>query len=287
MRLFGSHFVVPKVNENFFFHKSIDRTLDIVENPESNVDKEICTPIVIHRIVYETLLPMSFYYQIFWVNMQDPLLKTGPTVLNLLDYIKNNLDSSLSYRKSCGTGLCGICAINVNGVNCLSCTAPVTPGTQMVIRQLNSYAPISDLIVNLDKIYNVYRESKPWLVTRKVPENGKENLQSPEDRKKLDGSIECTLCGCCNSSCPTYWWSKKEFYLGPAMLLQAYRWINDSRDEDREKRLETLLVNKQTDICSDVGACKAACPIGLDPQRAIEKLRPEVAELGSRFGEWK
>ena len=287
LRQFTPKVRVPWLNEFHFLYQHYERLKNVVEVPDKDLDKTVCTPIIVERRNFEILAPFQAYYNVFWVNLSDPLTKTGPTVLNLLDYIHDTYDTSLNYRKSCTTGVCGLCAINVNGVNCLACTAPVTPGQQMIIKPLTSAIPVNDLVVSLYIFYNTYKESEPWLVRKEVlPEGSKEHLQSPEDRKKLDGLIECTLCGICASSCPSYWWSRK-FYYGPPVLMQTYRWLVDSRDQHGKERIKTLAENNQADLCGEFEACRVTCPAGLNPKEGIMKMKKMVTEQRDRLGEWE
>ena len=159
----------------------------------------------------------------------------GPKVLDILFKIKNEIDSSLTFRRSCAHGVCGSCAMNVDGINTLSCIK----SHQDIKGELNIYPlphlkVIKDLIGDLSNLYKQYESIQPWLKTSKTDTEKKEILQSQNDRSKLDGYYECILCACCSTSCPSYWWNGDK-YLGPAVLLQAYRWISDSRDEEKKK----------------------------------------------------
>ena len=162
----------------------------------------------------------------------------GPKVLDILFKIKNEIDSSLTFRRSCAHGVCGSCAMNVDGINTLSCIK----SHQDIKGELNIYPlphlkVIKDLIGDLSNLYKQYESIQPWLKTSKTDTEKKEILQSQNDRSKLDGYYECILCACCSTSCPSYWWNGDK-YLGPAVLLQAYRWISDSRDEEKKERLK-------------------------------------------------
>ena len=159
--------------------------------------------------------------------------QSGPMVLDALIYIKNNLDSSLTFRRSCREGICGSCAMNINGKNTLACLCPLEEST--IIYPLPHMPVVRDLVVDMKNFYKQYKEIKPWLHTTKKG-NG-EHIQTIEERRKLDGMYECILCACCSTSCPSYWWNGDQ-YLGPAVLMQAYRWIEDSRDENTSERLE-------------------------------------------------
>jgi succinate dehydrogenase and fumarate reductase iron-sulfur protein len=161
----------------------------------------------------------------------------GPKVLDILFKIKNEIDSSLTFRRSCAHGVCGSCAMNVDGVNTLSCIkAHDDIKGELNIYPLPHLRVIKDLIGDLSNLYKQYESIQPWLKNSKTDTEKREILQSQDDRSKLDGYYECILCACCSTSCPSYWWNGEK-YLGPAVLLQAYRWISDSRDEDKKERL--------------------------------------------------
>ncbi len=181
-------------------------------------------------------------------------------------------DDSLSIRKSCREGVCGSDAININGRNGLACVTPVaTLKEPVVLRPLPSFPVIRDLIVDMTQFFKQYHSIKPYVVDdRPMPE--KERLQSPEEREKLDGLYECILCACCSSQCPSYWWNPDKF-VGPAGLLQAYRFIIDSRDQITEERLDDLNDVYRLFRCRTIMNCTEVCPKGLVPSRAIEKIR--------------
>ncbi|KAK9904427.1 hypothetical protein M0R45_000725 [Rubus argutus] len=158
----------------------------------------------------------------------------GPMVLDALQKIKAEDDSTLSYRRSCREGICGSCAMNIDGTNTVACLRPIDADTSTAttITPLPHMFVIRDLVVDLTNFYHQYKLIEPWLKATKPSEDGREYRQSPADRKKLDGMYECILCACCTTSCPSYWWNPEEF-LGPATLLHAYRWIVDSRMSSR------------------------------------------------------
>ena len=159
----------------------------------------------------------------------------GPKVLDILFKIKNEIDPSLAYRRSCAHGVCGSCAMNVDGVNTLSCIKSHTDiQGDLNIYPLPHLKVIKDLTGELSGLYKQYESIEPWLKTNQKGKEKKELLQTQKDRSKLDGAYECIMCACCSTSCPSYWWNGDK-YLGPAVLLQAYRWINDSRDSERSK----------------------------------------------------
>ena len=195
----------------------------------------------------------------------------GPMVLDGLIHIKNNIDGSLGFRRSCREGICGSCAMNINGKNTLACLCPIEP--KMVIYPLPHMPIIRDLIPDMKNFYKQYAEIKPWL--QNSNKTGEENLQSIEDRKKLDGMYECILCACCSTSCPSYWWNSDK-YLGPAVLMQAYKWIEDSRDEATVERMAYLDDAMKLYRCKTIMNCSNTCPKGLNPGQAIGKLKKKI-----------
>uniref|UniRef100_A0A7L4WNZ4 Succinate dehydrogenase [ubiquinone] iron-sulfur subunit n=1 Tax=Osmundea sinicola TaxID=290685 RepID=A0A7L4WNZ4_9FLOR len=193
-------------------------------------------------------------------------------VLDLLFHIKNHFDSSLTFRRSCREGICGSCSMNINGLNTLACLKTIDfKNLQfLTIYPLPHFLVIKDLVCDLTNFYNQYRLIKPWLITEDKVKN--ENLQSKQDRFELDGLYECILCACCSSSCPSYWWNYNS-YLGPAILLQAYRWILDSRDFTKNKRLNFLNNKMRVSKCHSIINCSKVCPKKLDPAKAINYLK--------------
>ncbi|KAI7085510.1 Succinate dehydrogenase, partial [Hortaea werneckii] len=167
------------------------------------------------------------------------LNKTGPMMLDALIRIKNETDPTLTFRRSCREGICGSCAMNIDGVNTLACLCRIPTDTQKESRiyPLPHTYVVKDLVPDLTQFYKQYKSIKPYLQRDTPPPDGRENRQSKADRRKLDGLYECILCACCSTSCPSYWWNSEE-YLGPAVLLQSYRWIADSRDERTAERKE-------------------------------------------------
>ncbi|KAK8814635.1 hypothetical protein WA556_006674 [Blastocystis sp. ATCC 50177/Nand II] len=199
----------------------------------------------------------------------------GTMVLDALFQIKNEIDHTFSFRRSCREGICGSCAMNINGENGLACLTKITPGSAtMTIRPLPHMFVIKDLIPDMTNFYEQYASIKPWLQKKsKVNTNYEcENLQSYEDRQKLDGLYECILCACCSTSCPSYWWHPDK-YLGPSILQQAYRWIADSRDEMTEERLKDLDDTYKLYRCHAIMNCTHACPKKLNPGRSIHKIK--------------
>jgi succinate dehydrogenase/fumarate reductase iron-sulfur protein len=201
------------------------------------------------------------------------LNKTGPMVLDALNKIKNEQDSTLTFRRSCREGICGSCAMNINGTNTLACLTPINKYKNIKIYPLPHMQVVKDLVVDMNNFYEQYKSIQPWLQTSKNPE--KENLQSKKDRKKLDGMYECILCACCSTSCPSYWWNSDK-YLGPAVLMQAYRWISDSRDENSKLRLQNLNDDYKLYRCHTILNCTRTCPKGLNPGKAIAEIKKEI-----------
>jgi len=204
----------------------------------------------------------------FWVDYNE----AGPMILDSLNYIKNELDSSLTFRKSCREGICGSCSMNINGTNTLACLKPLEKNNKKLkIFPLPHMHVIKDLVADLTEFYEQYKSIKPWLRPA-IKDKKKEMLQSPDDRKKLDGLYECVLCACCSTSCPSYWWNSEKF-LGPAILLQAYRFIVDSRDRDKKERLEMLNDAFKLYRCHTIMNCTKTCPKNLNPAKAIASIK--------------
>lgn len=202
----------------------------------------------------------------------------GPMVLDALIKIKNETDSTLTFRRSCREGICGSCSMNIDGTNTLACTKPIEDVSGDVkIYPLPHMKVIKDLVPDLTHFYAQYESIKPWLQAESTPADGKERLQSPEDRAKLDGLYECILCACCSTSCPSYWWNSDQ-YLGPAILLQSYRWVVDSRDDNTGERLDDLEDPFKLYRCHTIMNCTKTCPKGLNPAEAIAGLKKKVVE---------
>jgi len=208
----------------------------------------------------------------------------GPMVLDALIKIKNEQDATLTFRRSCREGICGSCAMNIDGTNTLACLKPISDGeTAVKIYPLPHLEVVKDLVPDLTNFYRQYQSVEPFLKKKtKNPNFPKENLQSKDDRKKLDGLYECILCACCSTSCPSYWWNGDK-YLGPAALLQAYRWISDSRDEYTTERLQSLQDDWKLYRCHTIMNCTATCPKHLNPGKAIAKIKQACDELDSNF----
>jgi succinate dehydrogenase / fumarate reductase iron-sulfur subunit len=203
--------------------------------------------------------------------------KCGPMVLDALIKIKSEQDSSLTFRRSCREGICGSCAMNIDGTNTLACTKSISDCSKVIkIYPLPHMPVIKDLVPDLTVFYEQYKSIKPWIRSKEPENNQKERLQSPEDREKLDGLYECILCACCSTACPSYWWNGDKF-LGPAILLQAYRFIADSRDEKTEERLDELEDPFKLYRCHTIMNCTNTCPKGLNPAKAIGKIKQLIA----------
>ena len=201
------------------------------------------------------------------------LAKCGPMVLDAIIYIKNEIDATLTFRRSCREGICGSCAMNIDGTNTLACTiATESIKGNVKIYPLPHMEVCKDLVPDLRHFYAQYASIKPWMQTQTPPPPDKERLQSKDERVKLDGLYECILCACCSTSCPSYWWNSDR-YLGPAILLQAYRWIIDSRDEATGERLDDLEDPFRLYRCHTIMNCARSCPKGLNPGQAIAEIK--------------
>lgn len=204
----------------------------------------------------------------------------GPMVLDALIKIKNEVDTTLTFRRSCREGICGSCAMNIDGTNTLACTKPISEITGTVkITPLPHMPVVKDLVPDLTHAYAQHASIEPWLKTS-TPQPDKERLQSEEDRAKLDGLWECILCFCCTTSCPSYWWNGDR-YLGPATLLQSYRWIADSRDDHTGERLDALEDPFKLYRCHTIMNCTQTCPKGLNPAKAIGEIKKQIVERQS------
>jgi succinate dehydrogenase / fumarate reductase iron-sulfur subunit len=204
--------------------------------------------------------------------------KTGPMVLDALIRIKNEVDSTLTFRRSCREGICGSCSMNMDGRNGLACTTAIGDiKGDVTITPLPHMEVVKDLVPDLTHAYAQYSSIQPWLKTVTPAPSGRERLQSPEDRAKLDGLYECILCFCCSTGCPSYWWNSDRF-LGPAVLLQAYRWLADSRDEATGERLNDLEDPFRLYRCHTIMNCANVCPKGLNPAKAIAETKKLIAE---------
>ncbi len=201
----------------------------------------------------------------------------GPMVLDALIKIKAETDSTLTFRRSCREGICGSCSMNIAGENTLACTKSIADVQgDVAIYPLPHMSVIKDLVVDFSQFWAQYESIEPWLKTY-TSDPAKERRQSVEDREQLDGLYECILCACCSTACPSYWWNSDK-YLGPAVLLQAYRWIADSRDEATGERLENLEDPFKLYRCHTILNCTNTCPKGLNPAKAIAEIKKLIVE---------
>lgn len=211
-------------------------------------------------------------------DYQVDLNECGPMVLDALIKIKDEQDPTLTFRRSCREGICGSCAMNIGGRNTLACLCKIDQdeSKKLKIYPLPHMYIVRDLVPDLTNFYQQYKSIKPYLQRKSFPEDGKEVLQSVDDRKKLDGLYECILCACCSTSCPSYWWNQEE-YLGPAVLLQAFRWLIDSRDQAGHERREMLQNSMSLYRCHTIMNCTRTCPKGLNPGKAIAEIKKQMA----------
>merc|ERR1711923_201714 len=218
-------------------------------------------------------------------NYEIDLNNCGPMVLDALIKIKNEMDPSLTFRRSCREGICGSCAMNIGGVNTLACLSKIDANNKTTkIYPLPHMYVVKDLVPDMNNFCQQYRSIQPWLqaeekeVKKAEPQ---QNLQSVDDRAKLDGLYECILCACCSTSCPSYWWNGDK-YLGPAVLMQAYRWIIDSRDEQQAARLDKLRDPFSVYRCHTIMNCTKTCPKGLNPGKAIAEIKKLLAGIADK-----
>jgi succinate dehydrogenase / fumarate reductase iron-sulfur subunit len=203
-------------------------------------------------------------------------------VLDALEYLHEQ-DPTLAYRRSCREGVCGSDGMNINGKNRLACITPVSEVLNnggITIRPLPGMPVIRDLVVDQSLFFEQYEKTRPWLINREPAPEG-ERLQSPEERARLDGLYECILCACCTSQCPSWWWNPQD-YLGPAALLQSYRFIIDSRDDATSERLAEMKDPYSLFRCRSIGNCTWVCPKGLNPMQAIGRIRQEMVSDATR-----
>ncbi len=202
-------------------------------------------------------------------------------VLDVLNLLKEQ-DSGLSYRRSCREGVCGSDGMNISGTNGLACVTPLSEAVRkgkLVLRPLPGLPVIRDLVVDMSLFYKQYEKMRPYLINDTSPP-AIERLQSPEERSKLDGLYECILCACCSTSCPSFWWNPDKF-VGPAGLLQAYRFLADSRDTATQERLSALDDPFSVFRCRGIMNCVSVCPKGLNPTRAIGHIRDMLLRSGT------
>lgn len=238
----------------------------------------------------ESKAPRMKTFQVYRWNPDQPekkpymqeyqldLNQTGPMVLDALIRMKNEIDPTLTFRRSCREGICGSCAMNIEGTNTLACLCRIDTDTSKAskIYPLPHTYVVKDLVPDLTQFYKQYKSIKPYLQRKDPPIPGKEHLQSIADRKKLDGLYECILCACCSTSCPSYWWNSSE-YLGPAVLMQSYRWLADSRDQFKGERKAALDNEMSLYRCHTIMNCARTCPKGLNPGLAIAQIKKELA----------
>jgi succinate dehydrogenase / fumarate reductase iron-sulfur subunit len=204
-------------------------------------------------------------------ELRDEQLDRDMMLLDALLLLKSE-DETLSFRRSCGEGVCGSDGMNVNGLNMLACITPLfSLKSPVVINPMPGLPVIRDLVVDMEQFYRQYRSVKPYLIN-KDPEPEVERLQSPADRDRLDGLYECILCGCCSTACPSFWWNPDKF-LGPAALLQSWRFLADSRDQATDERLANLDGPFKLFRCHTIMNCVEVCPKGLNPTRAIGRIK--------------
>ncbi|MHB9878819.1 succinate dehydrogenase iron-sulfur subunit [Pacificimonas sp. ICDLI1SI03] len=213
-------------------------------------------------------------YDVYDVDMAS----CGPMVLDALIKIKNEIDPTLTFRRSCREGICGSCSMNIGGTNTLACTQPIDElKGEIRITPLPHMEVIKDLVPDFKHFYAQYASIEPWLKTKTPAPAGKERIQSEAQRDELNGLYECILCACCSTACPSYWWNQDKF-LGPAILLQAYRWLADSRDEMTGERLDQLEDPFRLYRCHTIMNCANVCPKGLNPAKAIAEIKKMVVE---------
>ncbi|XP_075223902.1 uncharacterized protein LOC142325756 [Lycorma delicatula] len=208
----------------------------------------------------------------------------GFMVLDALMNIKNSIDSTLAFRRSCREGICGSCAMNIGGVNCLACLTEIdgTPGKVTSIYPLPHLYVIKDLITDMSNFFKQYKSIKPYLIRKDSFTPGEHQfMQSIKDRSNLDSMIDCILCACCTTSCPAYWWNGDK-YLGPATLMQVYRWVVDTRDQATTERLNMLKDAYSLYRCCTIMNCTRTCPKGLNPGKAIAQLKLLLAGLDKK-----
>lgn len=258
-------------------------TVSLAVTPKSLIARNLAT-------ASTTKAPRIKKFQIYRWNPDEPEkkpeLKTyevnlndcGPMVLDALLKIKNEEDATLTFRRSCREGICGSCAMNIDGNNTLACLCRIDTNLSKPkkIYPLPHMYVVRDLVPDLTHFYQQYKSIEPYLQRAELPADGKEILQSIADRKKLDGLYECILCACCSTSCPSYWWNSAE-YLGPAVLMQAYRWMADSRDEAGAIRRERLENSMSLYRCHTIMNCSRTCPKGLNPGLAIAKIKKSMS----------
>lgn len=247
----GKHFEAPKEAENVRRYIVYRYNPDLDENPRMDI---------------------------FDIDMDN----CGPMVLDVLIKIKNEIDPSLTFRRSCREGICGSCAMNINGGNSLACTISTSNiSGDTKIYPLPHMPVVKDLVADLTHFYQQYASIKPWLQSKKEPPEHKERIQSKEEQEKIDEPAACILCACCSTSCPSYWWNSDR-YLGPAALLASYRWLVDSRDDAKDERLDEIEDSFRLYRCHTIMNCTNTCPKGLNPAEAIANTKKMLIERHSQ-----
>jgi succinate dehydrogenase (ubiquinone) iron-sulfur subunit len=247
--------------------------------PQDEVEKHVTGTVTfeIYRVNRESTNPKP-YMQVYKVNTSE----CGPMILDALIKIKNEMDPTLTFRRSCREGICGSCSMNISGTNTLACLKKISDSVDsnnnIKIFPLPHMPIIKDLVPDLSNFYQQVKSIKPWLEPNIEPgRENKEVLQSPAKRKQLDGLYECILCACCSASCPSYWWGGDHDYLGPAVLLQAFRWIADSRDTKTKERIQKFKdAQMKVYKCHTILNCSRTCPKGLNPAKAIKKIKQHM-----------
>ncbi|KRZ97459.1 Succinate dehydrogenase [ubiquinone] iron-sulfur subunit, mitochondrial [Trichinella sp. T8] len=277
-----------------FIDFAMIRTLHVISVPKSY--NTLCLMVSDVGARYGSTTAGMKQFQIYRYDPEKPnskpylqtynvdLLNCGPMILDALIKIKNEQDATLTFRRSCREGICGSCAMNINGENTLACICKIDTNLNKPakIYPLPHMYVIKDLVPDMNLFYQQYRSIDPWLKRKEKYVYGEKQLfQTPEERSRLDGLYECILCACCSTSCPSYWWNQDK-YLGPAILLQAYRWMIDSRDHFCKERLEKIHDAFSAFRCHTILNCTKACPKGLDPAKAIAKIKMLLTGLSSK-----
>lgn len=266
---------VPKSDKSCSDKKCLDKKG--VKPPTPPPGKTKKEPLIKTFKIYRWKPGIKPHMQVFKIDLNQ----CGPMVLDALILIKNTMDQTLTFRRSCREAICGSCAMNIGGLNTLACTCQIGSNVGVPVRvyPLPHMYVIRDLVPDMNHFYNQYHSIQPWLQRKnyKQEEPGKaQYLQHVDDRAKLDGLYECILCACCTNGCPSYWWNADR-YLGPAVLMQLYRWIIDSRDEKTAERLDKVSGAFTAFGCRNIMNCSNTCPKGLMPGRAVSHLKRLIA----------
>eukprot|EP01130_Rhizamoeba_saxonica_P011233 TRINITY_DN4659_c0_g1_i1.p1 TRINITY_DN4659_c0_g1~~TRINITY_DN4659_c0_g1_i1.p1 ORF type:complete len:310 (-),score=67.34 TRINITY_DN4659_c0_g1_i1:81-1010(-) len=277
--------VSPMATSRGFLQNHVDLT-GLLPSSSKGEEKKV-TGDITYEIYRYNRNKGSPYLQVYKVNTED----CGPMILDALIKIKDNQDPTLSFRRSCREGICGSCSMNIAGTNTLACLKPISESVDdnnvVRIYPLPHLQVIRDLVPDLNNFYEQHRSIMPWLEPKydlAEKASNKELYQSKADRKQLDGLYECILCACCSASCPSYWWAGDKEYLGPAVLLQAYRWLNDSRDGAKAERLQKLSEDEGAVYkCHTIMNCSRTCPKGLNPGKAIQRVKNMIQKQRSIF----